>query len=975
MSTQSSLNLKSQDSGPVECLGQSFASDEARREYYLKLLAGKLKDPEFRKIDGFPIGEDEDILALSDPPYYTACPNPWIGEFIKCYGRPYDPNEKYHREPFASDVGEGKYHPIYKLHPYPTKVPHRAIMRYILHYTEPKDIVFDGFAGTGMTGVAARLCGDKQEVESLGYTVTKDGRVLNSEMEQVSLFGSRIAAIGDLSPVATYIESAANTSIQETQFEQNAREVINKVENKHGWMFATIHSSEGEDISKASNCIKRCKSLSECREYVNELRSNFLLGRINYAAWSDVFTCPECGGEIVYWRTCVDQKSGKVRERFNCPHCSSSLTKRNLLRVMESVFDMSLSKTVTRSKQVVVKINYSFGKKRFEKEPDSFDSEVVSAIERMSIEDWHPTNPIIVGDKTSEPIRLGITNAHQFYSIRNLACLSAFRNECSGRPDLLFVITKLAFQITKLYRYTYMSGVWGAGGGPLSGTLYIPSLYKELNVLKQMASSIQGRLAIQQTNSEPRTLITTGSCSWTGAPSNSFDYLFFDPPFGSNLMYSELNFLQESWLKVFAQKDEEAIENNSQNKALKEYRQLMVECFREAFRILKPGRWMTVEFSNTQASVWNSIQSALQEAGFVVANVSMLDKLKGTFNAANNPTSVKQDLVISAYKANGGLEERFATCGGTSEGVWDFVATHLRNLPVTKIRGGQLEPIAERDPRILYDRMVAFYVGHSTPVPLSSAEFQAGLAERFVERDEKFFLREQVPEWDSKRAKLQRGVQMSIFVEDEKSAIDWLRNSLKIKPSTIADIVSEFLQQLNASWKKFETRPELSDLLELNFLKYDGKGEVPSQIHSYLSTQNKDLRNLPKDDARLQARAKDRWYVPDPSKAMDVEKIRNKRLLQEFWELCDQAGIARPKPGDPNQARLPISTPVTAKKTGRKKLKEVRSEAVRLGFRECFAAKDYGTILAIAEHLPNNVIEEDEQLQMMHDMAVMRTEG
>ena len=44
-------------------------------------LREKLKDPAFRKIEGFPIGEDEDILALSDPPYYTACPNPFLGRF------------------------------------------------------------------------------------------------------------------------------------------------------------------------------------------------------------------------------------------------------------------------------------------------------------------------------------------------------------------------------------------------------------------------------------------------------------------------------------------------------------------------------------------------------------------------------------------------------------------------------------------------------------------------------------------------------------------------------------------------------------------------------------------------------------------------------------------------------------------------------------------------------------------------------
>ena len=133
MSTQTTLNLTSPEAdGTVECLGQPFPSDAARREHYLGLLSEKLQDPEFRKIEGFPIGEDEDILALSDPPYYTACPNPWIGQFIEHYGRPYDPKEPYHREPFAADVSEGKNHPIYNAHSYHTKVPHRAIMRYLL---------------------------------------------------------------------------------------------------------------------------------------------------------------------------------------------------------------------------------------------------------------------------------------------------------------------------------------------------------------------------------------------------------------------------------------------------------------------------------------------------------------------------------------------------------------------------------------------------------------------------------------------------------------------------------------------------------------------------------------------------------------------------------------------------------------------------------------------------------------------------
>ena len=109
-STQQNLfESGGQITGPVECLGLTFENDDARREHFLSIVREKLKDPEFRKVEGFPIGEDEDILALSDPPYYTACPNPFLEDFIRCYGKPYAPEtDDYHREPFAAEVSEGR---------------------------------------------------------------------------------------------------------------------------------------------------------------------------------------------------------------------------------------------------------------------------------------------------------------------------------------------------------------------------------------------------------------------------------------------------------------------------------------------------------------------------------------------------------------------------------------------------------------------------------------------------------------------------------------------------------------------------------------------------------------------------------------------------------------------------------------------------------------------------------------------------
>ncbi|MFZ1551318.1 MAG: DNA methylase, partial [Anaerolineae bacterium] len=149
-------------------------------------------------------------------------------------------------------------------------------------------------------------------------------------------------------------------------------------------------------------------------------------------------------------------------------------------------------------------------------------------------------------------------------------------------------------------------------------------------------------------------------------------------------------------------------------------------------------------------------------------------------------------------------------------------------------------------------------------------------------------------------------------------------------------------------WQKSERSLELSELLEQNFLRYDGRGEVPSQIHSYLSTNFRELRNLPKDDESLRFRGKDRWYVPDPNKAGDLEKLREKALLKEFDAY---------------------------RTSSQKRLKVFRLEAVRAGFKKAWQERDYGTIIAVAQRIPESVLQEDPKLLMWYDQAVTRAGG
>ncbi len=914
--------------GTVECFGITFPSEDARRTHFLALLSEKLKDPAFRNQEGFPEGTDDAILAMSDPPYYTACPNPWIADFVRFHGSEYDPNAPYSRVPYASDVMEGKNHPIYNAHSYHTKVPHRAIMRYILHFTDPGDLVLDGFAGTGMAGVAALMCGNRSEVESLGLEVLSDRSIRDIgrstyKSETDLKFGRRYSVLGDLSPAATFIAHNYNADIDTVELTRVADRIIHQLKKEFSWLWTTNVGTQR--------------------------------GWINYTVWSEVFACSECAGEINYYENAFRNTSTGVEynDVFPCPHCGSlcskNPSKKSGANALERVFvtfnDPFLGTTLKQQKRVPVLINYSIGKKRYTKKIDDDDFNLLLKISDLPISRFVPTDRMPEGDEARRNDDEGITHVHHFYSRRILETIGRFRDLAKGDHCLEFLLGSVLPKLTIMNRFMPQHG-GRALVGPMANTLYVPPVSVENNAIDQL--EFQLKKIVSALNDQRSSCISTqGMQNWS-IPENSIDYIFLDPPFGANIMYSELSFLRESWLGVKTNIKLEAIENKTQKKGPDEYRRQMSRSFKEAYRVLKPGRWITVEFSNTKASVWNSIQIALSEAGFVIASVAALDKTRGGLHSMIGVTAVKQDLIISAYKPNDALEARLQKQRGSEESIWDFVHTHLQQVVVVRSNARTLEFIVERDPRIIFDRVVSWFVQHNYPVPVSSQEFQEGLRQKFIERDGMIFLPDQVVEYDKKRAQFNASPQIELFVSDEKSAIDWLSDHLKKRPSTYQELQPDFFGQLGAGWKKHEERPELAALLDENFLRFDGNGEVPNQIHRYLSSNFKDLRGLEKNDERLKQKAKDRWYVPDPNKAKDLEQKRERSLLKEFESY-------RSAPG--------------------RRIKEFRLEVLRAGFKTAWAAKDYRTIIGIAQKIPEEALQEDEKLLLWYDQALTRMEA
>lgn len=850
----------------VVCLGMEFESDDARRAYFREELRKKL--PELRQIEGFPIGEDEDIINLSDPPYYTACPNPWLNDFVAAWEREKVELEKQGKrnaefevnEPYASDVSEGKNNPIYMAHAYHTKVPHPAIMRYILHYTQPGDIVFDGFCGTGMTGVAAQLCGSQKDVLALNE---KDIKV-----------GVRHAICSDLSPIASLIAATYNLKFDPIAFERKATKILNQVEEELGWMYET--------------------------------EVNGKIAKINNTIWSDVFVCPSCGQEIVLWNESVDVENETIKDSFPCTCCGTICSKKNMEKAWETHYDSLLNETVTQNKKVPVRINYTLGGRRGEKGIEEIDKQLLSKVDSLSMKAM-PTNRMPIGDESRRNDKSGITHTHHFYTKRSFIYLSRIFNLAQGDIFLETWLTSVLFSTTQMNKFRF------SGTGITSGTLYIPSINWEFtpyNTLKKKITSFSGIFYLNRGNSS---ISVNSATSITNLAPSTIDYIFTDPPFGANIMYSELSSIWEGWIKVQTNTKEEAIINNVQGKALFEYQALMNCSFKEYYRILKPGKWLTIEFSNTSASVWNSIQNALQGVGFVVVNVAALDKKQGSFKAVTTTTAVKQDLVITCYKPTDELINKFEQSTDKSVNAMDFIEELLYHLPVHLEKNNSTTAVIERSPKILYDRLISYYVQHGYAIPMDAQEFQKALRERFIERDEMFFTASQTVEYEAKKEKTDGVVPMALFISSEAEGIEWLKRVLA-EPQTYQEILPNWMKDMVAP-KKGDVLPELATILEENFIKdEDGK-----------------------------------WRKPDAEKAADLEILRGKKLMKEFNLYLEQA--SKPKA---------------------KRMKDTRLEVLRYGFKECYKQKNYQAIVTVGDHIQESLLQEDEVLLQYYDIASMR---
>ena len=482
--------------------------------------------------------------------------------------------------------------PIYNCHTYLTKVPIGAIRPFIETFTKPGEVVVDFFAGSGMTGLAA-------------LTLNRRAR-----LSDISVLGKHIAKGYLIDAPARDVRTVAD------QVMAAARKAV-------GTLYMTKRGSDGAKVE------------------------------IIRTIWSFTYLCPSCGDEMVFYE--AQTARGGVPER--CPSCRGPFARRSWPRGEDVPVEVvvqgengrqvgqDVCETDRRRMRAALKDGRLFTVPSL---PIEEDREMFS---RSGLR------------------RSGMTETGKFFSPRNGIALVELWCAINGVEDEA-IRQALRFAFTAILPRASMRYQWSAKR-PLNAqnqTYYVAPVYFEWNVFDLYGRKVNAVIRAHESLFDHSDLLSTKSLrdvSYEIASAeklnhlddSSVDYVFTDPPFGSNIFYSDMNLFQEAWLAETTDHSREAVVHTTgkrKNGSRERYEELLRNAFSEAFRVLKPGRYMSVVFGNSSGRIWGLVQRALRDAGFKVSpvHVAILDKgqrsVKGLNSGSEGVATV--DLIMTVQK-------------------------------------------------------------------------------------------------------------------------------------------------------------------------------------------------------------------------------------------------------------------------------------------------------------------------------------
>jgi DNA modification methylase/ribosomal protein S27E len=492
--------------------------------------------------------------------------------------------------PPTGGMSAGKNTYTYDAHTYHTKVPPQGIAELLLHYLPAGGLVLDPFAGSGMTGVAARAHGHD-------------------------------CILNELSPAACFIANRFTVHVDVGRFDAGVEAILDELRELRRYLYMT-----------------------RCRECDKETE-------ILYTVWSYRVICNHCETNFLLWDHC--RKYGKrVREHkilteFPCPSCGSVLKKSRLRRTIAEPVMIGYKCCTAGPQETMHPLTEADLKliRALEEAPPLAKGFYPKVRLPDGVNLRQPLNHGLDRiDKLYTPRNLAALS-HIWRTVHRV-------EDADVVAHLAFVFTSLYQRVTRLSEFRFWGGSGNTARFNVpyifnEANVFLTFERKARTIrdhLQSTAAQYGGKAVVVQNSATSLDYITDASV----------DLIFTDPPFGANINYSEMNFLWEAWLGEFTNNRDEAIINKVQGKTVDDYRRLMTFSMKECFRVLRPGHWMLLVFMNTSREVWQALRQSVSDAGFSIEKIDSFDKQHGTFKQFVSENAAGFDLVLHCRKPEQG---------------------------------------------------------------------------------------------------------------------------------------------------------------------------------------------------------------------------------------------------------------------------------------------------------------------------------
>ncbi|WP_255152833.1 DNA methyltransferase [Halorarius halobius] len=375
-------------------------------------------------------------------------------------------------------------------------------------------------------------------------------------------------------------------------------------------------------------------------------------GTITYTRWAEIHECKRCGTELNLEYT--DKKPHT--SKYICSNCDNE-------------FSPGRQEPADR---VPVEIHYECdtcgGRGNETKRPEEEDIERIDSINKSDIEVWFPTETLVTNSRINVDEGMTIPD---LYTPRNLTALAKIHDSITKTIDNEIRRNLLLFTFTAILPNTTKMAQDRSGTSIMKGTYYIPPMNKEINVWNSFEHKYnrfvrKGKEHFMNqaggfSPKEDSRVYTGDARNLSQIPDNTIDYAFIDPPYGDTVPYGEVNKVWTAWLKDEETFEDEIVVSDSPEREEKDeeaWEEDVRAAFEEVYRVLKPGRWLTITFNNSDPAMWERFNNAILDIGFTPYNGTMsLDMKLKTWKQMKEDKAQRRDTVVNYFKLPENLSE------------------------------------------------------------------------------------------------------------------------------------------------------------------------------------------------------------------------------------------------------------------------------------------------------------------------------